>query len=142
MLVWFFTVDQGQVTEGIDDETFAGGFGIRFSKNSQFRYWFPRCFKSSEKEDFPANTVPTEIEKLWTISVTRGSSSKIVIHCNGVEVLDFVPSNDDCPYGQTWSRYWSRKVGKIRFRETYDTASDLYYQPPGIVSCSCSLRTF
>ena len=132
MLVWFFT-EQDEVTERIDDDTFAGGFGIRFSSSSQFQYWFPRCFDSTKKENFPANTVPTEIEKLWTVTVTRGSSSKIVIHCNGVEVLDFEPSDNTCEYG-TWDRFWSRKAVKIYFHESKDTASDFYYGPPGIVS--------
>ena len=136
MLVWFFTEQEEEIGQ-VNDKTFAGGIGLGF-KNI-FRYWFPRCFDASTRIDFPADTVPTEIENLWTITVTRGSSSKIVIHCNGVEVLDFVASDNTCGY-VTWNRFWSRTVGKIYFHESKDTASDFYYGPPGIASSNNCLR--
>ena len=61
------------------------------------------------------------------------------IHCNDIEVLNFLVSKDRCD-DSNWRNYWSRDVEKIGF-SIDDTASD-YYRPfiPGILllhTCMC-----
>ena len=68
--------------------------------------------------NFPVS-LPTEVEKVWRITLNRNSGIRFLIHCNNVEVLNFVMS-------YTCNSYWSRTVGKVSFNPYYDTASDYY----------------
>ena len=47
-----------------------------------------------------------------------------MIHCNEVEVLNFLMSDSTCSYN-SWDTYWSNDVGKIFF-EKWDEAADYY----------------
>ena len=80
------------------------------------------------------STLPTAVDKVWRIGLTKTSGIRLQIHCNNVEVVNFLLSNQTCNDDQHWDwrRYWSRDVEKIGF-DIYDTASD-FYRPfiPGL----------
>ena len=115
VVLWFYTAQQ----------VYAGGIYLYFCSSPQ--YWLYYCSTSFTK--FPTD-LPSETDKVWTITLTRSSGKKrVVIHCNDKEVLNVVFSNTTCS-DSMWSNIWSRDVKKIEF-DTSDTASDFYR--PGIV---------
>ena len=73
---------------------------------------------------FPA-TLPTETEKTWTITYNY-TDKRLVLHCNGVQVLNMLLSSA-CDYSDYYSRtYWERKPTQIKFDSLFDSASDTY----------------
>ena len=107
----------------------AGGVFLIFTSPPQ--YVLRWC--SASLTDFPT-TLPSETDKVWTITLTRSSGARsLVIHCNNKEVVNVVLSDSECSYSN-WRDYWSRDVEKIMFYSS-DTASD-YYRP-GKVMTSC-----
>ena len=48
-----------------------------------------------------------------------------MIHCNGVEVVNILMSDNTCGYSW-WRELWSRDVEFIEFDSYYDSASDYY----------------
>ena len=97
---------------------YAGGLCLWFSSP---QYFIARC--SWDYIDFPTD-LPTATEKVWRVTLTKTSGIRLVVHCNGVEVLNILMSDSTC--GQSdWSTYWSRSIAKIKF-DHQDTASDYY----------------
>ena len=99
---------------------YVGLVRIRFYSTPQ--YHIDYCMSSWT--NFPVS-LPTEVEKVWRITLNRNSGIRLLIHCNNVEVLNILMS-DTCVYWSSYSTYWSRTVGKISFYYYYDTASDYY----------------
>ena len=101
----------------------AGGITISFSNTPMFE-----LFVCSSWYSFPS-TLPTAVDKVWRISLTRTSDITLQIHCNDVEVVNFLLSGQMCNDDRylDWRSYWSKDVEKIGF-DIYDTASD-YYRP-------------
>ena len=99
--------------------SYAGEVSIYFTSTPQ--YELMGC--TSSKTDFPTE-LPTDTNKVWRITLTKTSGIRLVIHCNEVEVLNFVLSDSTCPYW-SWSRIWSRRVEKFKFNGN-DLASDYY----------------
>ena len=98
--------------------------GVRISFTSTPVYFIRYCMSSYTS--FPGN-LPTDVEKVWRITLNRNSGIRLLIHCNNVEVLNFFMSYYSCYYwSESYSDYWSRNVGKIQFHYYYDTASDHY----------------
>ena len=97
----------------------AGGVEIQFY--SAPKYDLSWC--SSSWTNFPS-TLPTAVDKVWRISLTRTADKRLQIHCNNVEVLNFLLTDVTCD-DSDWYDYWSRDVEKIVFRK-YDTASEDY----------------
>ncbi|KAL5263950.1 hypothetical protein ACHWQZ_G005141 [Mnemiopsis leidyi] len=95
----------------------AGGVYIYFTSTP--RYWLVRC---SSNTTFPSN-LPAAVDKVWRISLNKTSGIRLQIHCNDVEVLNTLLSDDTCH--SYWRKYWSRDVEKIAFYRG-DTASDYY----------------
>ncbi|KAL5263945.1 hypothetical protein ACHWQZ_G005136 [Mnemiopsis leidyi] len=96
----------------------AGGVYIYFTSTPQYRlYW---C---SSRTNFTSN-LPAAVDKVWRISLNKTSGIRLQIHCNDVEVVNFLLSDDTCDRSY-WRKYWSRDVEKIAF-SIYDTASDYY----------------
>ena len=112
MDVWFFTSGR--------DYTLIGRLWIYFSSTPL--YYIDNC--KSPYNNFLVS-LPTEVEKVWRITLNRNSGIRLLIHCNNVEVLNILMSTDTCSYS-SWSTYWSRTVGKIWFHTGDDTASDFY----------------
>ena len=95
----------------------AGGIYIKFSSPPQ--YYLLYC---SHWTDFPS-TLPSATQRTWRITVDKGN--RVMIHCNGVEVVNFPLSDQTCTYYRSWGQYWSKDVKKIYF-SPHDTASDFY----------------
>ena len=99
---------------------YVGYFQIRFSSTPQYYIYFCTSFSTN----FPVS-LPTEVEKVWRITLNRNSGIRFLIHCNNVEVLNILMSSFTCSDSR-WSTFWSKTVGRIRFHTTSDTASDFY----------------
>ena len=103
-----------------DGETLVGGISIFMTSPPQCSIWYCSNGLTFSTE------LPSGTDKIWTISLTRTTSVRIVIYCNDVEVFNFVPSDSTCGF-TSWNSYWTREVGKIEFG-TFNTAAD-YYRP-------------
>lgn len=97
--------------------SYAGHFIIRFRAWPHFVIW--HC---TGKTGFLTN-LPTSVDKIWRITKLPGP--RVLVHCNGVVVVDHVISNKTCYYSD-WSKFWVKDVGQIGFHKTWDTASDFY----------------
>ena len=97
---------------------YVGEVHIRFSSTPQ--YYISYCMSSYT--NFPV-CLPTEVEKVWRITLNRNSGIRLLIHCNNVEVLNILMSDSTCSDSR-WSTYWSRTVGKIWFHP--DNNNDYY----------------
>ena len=95
---------------------FAGGVEISFSSTPQYYLW--DCTTSST--NFPSN-LPSEVDKVWRITLDKTAVIRVLLHCNGVEVLNILMSDNTCDRSD-WSYYWSKEVEKIYT----DTVSDYY----------------
>ena len=108
--VWFYT----------SQSDFAISFRLYFSSTPG--YYIGRC--SSGRTNFPTD-LPTATDKVWRVTLTRTSGIRqLVVHCNEVEVLNFLISGSTCSY-TGWSTFWIGEVAKIKFT-SFDTASDFY----------------
>ena len=115
--VWFFNA------QGFS----AGGLVLSFTSPPQ--YWLGYC--SSSYNNFPT-ALPSETDKVWTITLTRSSGApSVVMHCNNKEVLNVVLSDSTCS-NSNWRDYWSKDVEKIIF-DSSDTVSD-YYRPGKVMT--------
>ena len=104
-----------------DQEVYIGGFNLYF--RSRIEYFIHHCVNST---NFPAD-LPSADERVWKITLTRNSDSviRLVIHCNGVEVLNMLISQETCVKFSSWNTNWIGNVKKISFHKD-DTASDFY----------------
>ena len=110
-------------------EYFAGALILYFRSTPQYRIRY--C--NTDLTNFPTN-LPPDNDKVWRVTLTRTSSIRLVVHCNEVEVLNYLISDTTCD-DSNWSTNWSREVPKIRFSSLYDTASDYYQPQPGNLNC-------
>ena len=97
-----------------------GRVEIHFSSTPQYYIYYCGSYTN-----FPVS-LPTEVEKVWRITLNRNSGIRLLIHCNNVEVLNILISDSTCGDSSYWSTYWSRTVGEIWFHNKEDTASDYY----------------
>ena len=104
-----------------DEETLVGGIELPFTSTPMYKIWL--C---SIRTEFSKN-LPPDTDKIWTLSLSKTTSVRLVIHCNDVEVLNVVLSDTICSDDATWTSYWTRDVGTIEFA-TLNTAAD-YYRP-------------
>ena len=111
----------------------AGGVYLYFTSPPQ--YYLEYCSRSTT--NFPTS-LPTETDKIWTITLTRTSGTvSVIIHWNNKEVLNVALSSTTCSDSR-WSTTWSREVEKIMFHY-YDTASDHYRPGKQVKFISCLL---
>ena len=107
MVVWFSD----------DSNQEAGGVYIMFA--SPIQYSTSQC---SFYTPFPS--LPTETEKTWVISYNP-AELRVIIFCNGVEVLNVVLSDSVCD-NSNWRVCWEKRTPtKIKFHSD-DIASDQY----------------
>ena len=67
--------------------------------------------------------LPDEVEKVWT--VVRTTDYRILVHCNEVEVMNFLLSDETCPseydwFGtmKRWDSAWQGEVHSIKLRSS------------------------
>ena len=114
-----FIGDQG-------DEDHAAGLVIRFGTSISYRLW--KCFKSeTNNKDFPV-VPPSKNDKIWKIK-RISAERRLVIHCNEVEVLNVVLSEETCDTSVWNTARWEKTATKIRFGGS-DTASVFYRSSP------------
>ena len=105
---------------GKNDKNGAGAVNIRFHTDIEYdigacKNWTP----------FPV-TLPAETHKTWTITYNYVRKKRVVIQCNGVQVLNVVLSKNLCIDNSYWKNYWkNKKPSQIEFAH-YDDASDSY----------------
>ena len=97
-----------------------GGINLYFTSPPQYEIRYCTTSKTNLPTDLPA-----EIDKNWTITLTRTSDVRLQIHCNDKEVLNVVMSDTTCSDSE-WRKNWSMNVKAIKFSSKYDTASDFY----------------
>ena len=102
----------------------AGAIRIYFASTIQYRVY--PC--TNKLYDFPSS-LPSVVEKTWSIALKKTSDIRVLVQCNGVDVVNKLISDSKCGL-PNWSKYWSRDVKKISFLAS-DTASDLYLSYPG-----------
>ena len=98
---------------------YAGAVGIYFTSTPQ--YWLAPCI--DYRTNFPGN-LPSEVVKIWRITLDKTAGIRLKIHCNGVEVLNVLISDNTCD-NSDWRKYWSRDVEYIDFSGS-DTTSEYY----------------
>ena len=96
----------------------AGGVKIYFFSPPQ--YFLRWCIGDT---NFPTR-LPSEIKKVWRITLNRTADIRLVIHCNEKEVVNRLISDEECETS-AWKGYWNIEVAKIMFHRD-DSASDGY----------------
>ena len=111
--VWFYTAEEEE----------AGAIKIIFTDRPRYQIMYCR------KEEYFPDTLPSEVNKIWTITKLRGP--RITIKCNEVTVVDILISDETCDDPENNGNVWSRDVELIEF-DYYEKASDEYRPaPPG-----------
>ena len=108
-----FRTDQGDL---------AGAVLIWFS--SPPKILLGKCDNIENFKNF-SSTLPSETDKVWTITLSRFSEKKrVFVHCNNEQVLNVLISGTACERSG-WETTWSNDVEKIYF-DSKDNASDYY----------------
>lgn len=106
--------------------------GVNLWFRTTLQYLLPHC--SESWTDLPT-TPPSSVHKVWRITKVKTSGIRVIVYCNGEEVLNVLLSDTTCSYSnwkeETWRDYWkwNNDVEKIQFHSG-DKASDGYR--PGI----------
>ena len=77
------------------------------------KYTINNCMREKSEENFQTS-LPSESEKVWRFTLFKTPEYRLLIHCNDVEVLNFVMSNESC-VRDWWRRTWGRDVAKMKF---------------------------
>ena len=75
-----------------------GGVTLYFESTTKYQIW--HCNK--HKINLTPN-LPSTVDKVWRISLSRSPDVRVVIHCNGKEVVDALVSESTCE-DLSWSR--------------------------------------
>ena len=97
---------------------FVGEVGIIFSPYPQ--YFLDWC---TSPANFTSN-LPTTVDKIWKVAMDRTDGIRVIIHCNDVEVVNTLISDETCEF-RVWKLHWTKAVEKIYF-SSHDNASDHY----------------
>ena len=88
----------------------SGAVEIRLNDNGAY---FLISFCQTDYEKLPDH-LPVETDKVWNI--LRTTEPRIMVYVNGVEVVNFLLSDETCPYDQrerTWRYYWKGDVEAV-----------------------------
>ena len=103
----------------------AGGVAITVSSTPM--YFIYMCSYWADLQ----TTLPTAAENMWKITKDGSSGIRLLIHCNGVLVLDFQLSDQTCTDSRfrngIWNTYWSKDVTALEFYQSQNT--DCSYRP-------------
>ena len=100
------------------DGNYAGTVYIYF--DTQIQYTLAGC---TSYNIFPV-TLPAAPQKTWTITYNT-AELRVVLHCNGVQVLNVLISDSVCTGNSDWRDWWEKEPKQIQFYSG-DTASDNY----------------
>ena len=101
--------------------TYAGGVYIKFTPS--VRYQFNGCTENYLL--FPTNLPDaTNMNKVWRITFTKDAATRLVIHCDDIEMLDITASDSVCT-DPAWRSYDDRDTVKIYFGKGFK-ATDKY----------------
>ena len=101
-----------------NDGNWAGSVRIYF--DTQIQYTLAGC---TSYNLFPV-TLPPAPQKTWTITYNT-AELRVVLHCNGVQVLNVLISDSVCTGNSDWRDLWEKEPTQIQFYSG-DTASDNY----------------
>jgi len=90
-----------------ESSEFVSGITILFESKSKYK--LDKCMKKSRPFD---THVPTELHRLWSIE-KRGL--RIIVSCNGVEVLDFTATSETCNDKKWNALTWGSNVVQMKF---------------------------
>ena len=107
----------------------AGHLILRLRSSPHFNVWY--CTKNTGF----LTQLPAAVDKIWRLTKLPGP--RVLVHCNGVKVVDHVISNKTCYYS-SWSSYWVKSAVKIGFSKRWDSASDFYRPYEGNPSKFCT----
>ena len=99
----------GHTTAG-GNNNIIGGIVITFGESGVY-VLIDYC--QIQREELPDH-LPVESEKVWNI--VRTTEPRIMVYVNGVEVVNFLLSDETCPYdddGETWRDYWKGDVEAV-----------------------------
>ena len=100
--------------------------GLVISFDSQPRLWISFC--SSKAMGYFQKPLPSDKDRVWRITLNKETGIRLQIHCNEVEVLDFIMSDSTCK-DSSWRKNWGGDIVIVQFTDT-DTASDCYRPQP------------
>ena len=101
-------------------DKYAGGVHISFSSSGI--YDVNGCLDRIYV-DF-STYLPDTTNKVWRITITKDAGTRLVIHCNDIEMLDITASDSVCT-NSIWRSYFDRDMVKIYF-DSNDKATDKY----------------
>ena len=85
----------------------AGGLDIYFWDEISYQVKF--CM--GDYEHFPEN-LPTDHVRIWTISLSAEVELRLIVECNGVQVVNFLVSDNTCE-DSVWAKFWNKDVAQI-----------------------------
>ena len=110
--------DQSMIITLTDkDNTFVVDIRLHYNRNPP-AYFIHRCRENTQA--FPRR--PGAEATIWHI--TKTEDFRIIIKCNGEEVLNFQLGDDQCDMSH-WRYYWSTHFEKMRFH-ILDKVSESY----------------
>ena len=68
-----------------------GALALFFFPTPEYRIWY--C--NADWTKF-LTTLPPDNDKVWRVTLTRTSGIRLVVHCNEVEVLNYLMSDSTC----------------------------------------------
>jgi hypothetical protein len=98
----------------------SGGFYLHF--DSTVKYYLASC--SGRYADFSI-AIPSSQDKIWTVMLNRVSGVRIVVRCNGVEVLSTLLSEANCKQDE-WTTAWAKQVSTIQMKITPEGTSAFF----------------
>ena len=106
----------------------AGGVQIKFLLTP--KYYFGWC---TGWNNFPS-TLPSATQKTWRITLDKSEGIRVIIHCNGVLVLNLLLSDQVCTtfrpsWNPSWSEVWSGDVKQLYFHSPDSGSASEYYRP-------------
>ena len=121
----------------------AGSIRVKFSSTP--KYTINNCMREESEENFQTS-LPSESEKVWRFTLFKAPEYRLLVHCNEVEVLNFVMSNESC-VRDWWSRTWGRDVAKMKFHYStlYTDNASHYFRllhPGNLINSKANSRTY
>ena len=109
--LWFCTTQREDV----------GGVEIYFYSTPQYKLYY--C---TYRNNFPSN-LPSEVDKIWRITFDKTAGIRFKIHCNGVEVVNFLLPDNTC--GDSYRRRDLKNIWAIPCNVIHSFHSNFTQKP-------------